>query len=92
MRSHKHDDHGAESLRRLPVESGDLVLVDRGYNDRKAVGQILECGGELIMRYNSGAFPLLNSAGQSLRQSLHPAHIGRRALWNAFLSNGGRAS
>ena len=60
------DNHGAESLRRLPVESGDLVLVDRGYNDRKAVGQILECGGELIMRYNSDAFPLLNAAGQSL--------------------------
>src|SRR5271165_5381917 len=60
------DYHGAESLRRLPVEPGDLVLVDRGYNDRKAVGQILECGGELIMRYNSGAFPLLNAAGQSL--------------------------
>jgi hypothetical protein len=58
------DYHGAESLRRLPVEPGDLVLVDRGYNDRKAVGQIMDCGGELIMRYNSGAFPLLNPAGQ----------------------------
>ena len=38
------DYHGTESLRRLPVEPGDLVLVDRGYNDRKAGGQILQCG------------------------------------------------
>ena len=58
------DGHGGESLRRLPVEPGDLVLVDRGYNDRKAVGRILDCGGEVIMRYNSGNFPLLDSGGQ----------------------------
>jgi DDE family transposase len=77
------DHHGAESLRRLPVEPGDLVLVDRGYNDRKAVGQILECGGELIMRYNSGAFPLLNAAGQPVDplEKLRPLKIGELGEW-----------
>ena len=87
------DDHGAESLRRLPVESGDLVLVDRGYNDRKAVGQILECGGELIMRYNSGAFPLLNCAGQSLDplKNLRPLKIGELGEWKVkFVSDQGQ--
>src|SRR5271166_3387141 len=84
------DYHGAESLRRLPVEPGDLVLVDRGYNDRKAVGQILECGGELIMRYNSGAFPLLNSAGQPLDplKELRPLKIGEVGEWEVrFVSH-----
>ena len=87
------DYQGAESLRRLPVESGDLVLVDRGYNDRKAVGQILECGGQLIMRYNSGAFPLLNSAGQSLDplKNLRPLKIGEVGEWKVkFVSDQGQ--
>src|SRR5208282_4515249 len=87
------DYHGAESLRRLPVEPGDLVLVDRGYNDRKAVGQILECGGELIMRYNSGAFPLLNSAGQPLDplKELRPLKIGEVGEWEVrFVSHKGQ--
>ena len=69
------------------------MLVDRGYNDRKAVGQILECGGELIMRYNSGAFPLLNSAGQSLDplKNLRPLKIGEVGEWKVkFVSDKGQ--
>jgi Transposase DDE domain len=87
------DYHGAESLRRLPVEPGDLVLVDRGYNDRKAVGQILDCGGELIMRYNSGAFPLLNPAGQPFDPlpKLRPLKIGQTGEWKVrFVVENGR--
>jgi Transposase DDE domain len=85
------DGHGGESLRRLPVEPGDLVLVDRGYNDRKAVGRILDCGGEVIMRYNSGNFPLLDSGGQSLDPliNLRPLKIGELGEWEVkFLANG----
>ena len=87
------DSHGAESLRRLPVEPGDLVLVDRGYNDRKAVSRVLECGGELIMRYNSGAFPLLDSRGQSFDplEKLRPLEIGQTGEWAVrFLSQKGQ--
>ncbi len=87
------DFHGAESLRRLPVEPGDLVLVDRGYNDRRAVGQILDCGGELIMRYNSGAFPLLNPAGQPFDPlpKLRPLKIGQTGEWKVrFVVENGR--
>lgn len=87
------DSHGAESLRRLPVEPGDLVLVDRGYNDRKAVSRVLECGGELIMRYNSGSFPLLNSRGQSFDplEKLRPLEIGQTGEWGVrFLSQKGQ--
>jgi hypothetical protein len=77
------DYRGAESLRRLPVLPGDLVLVDRGYNDRKAVGRILESGGQLIMRYNSGAFPLLDPTGEAFDplQKLRPLKIGRLGEW-----------
>jgi len=77
------DGHGAESLNRLPVEPGDLVLVDRGYNDRKAVSAVLECGGQVIMRYNSGSFPLLEPTGESFEalEKLRALEIGQTAEW-----------
>lgn len=78
------DVHGAESLRRLPVARGDLVLVDRGYNDRKAVGQVLDQGGDVILRYNSGAFPLLDAAGRPFDPlpKLRPLRIGGAGQWS----------
>lgn len=77
------DTHGAESLRRLPVEPGDLVLVDRGYNDRKAVGAVVAAGGEVIMRYNSGSFPLLDLTGKPFKpiDKLRPLEIGKMGEW-----------
>lgn len=87
------DVHGAESLRRLPVQRGDLVLVDRGYNDRKAVGQVLDCGGDVILRYNSGAFPLLDAAGRPWDPlpKLRPLHIGAAKEWKVkFMGAGGK--
>jgi hypothetical protein len=87
------DVHGAESLRRLPVQSGDLVLVDRGYNDRKAVGQVLAQGGDVILRYNSGAFPLLDVAGRPFDPlpKLRPLRIGQSKEWKVkFLQADGR--
>jgi hypothetical protein len=79
------DVHEAESLRRLPVARGDLVLVDRGYNDRKAVGQVLEQGGDVILRYNSGAFPLLDAAGRPFDPlpKLRPLRIGEARQWTS---------
>ena len=58
------DQRGGESLRRLPVNAGDLVLVDRGYNDRRAVAQVLDQGGEVILRHQSQSFPLLDEQGK----------------------------
>lgn len=87
------DIHSAESLRRLPVQSGDLVLVDRGYNDRKAVGQVLAHGGDVIMRFNSGAFPLLDASGNPFDPlpKLRPLRIGQTREWKVkFLLADGR--
>jgi hypothetical protein len=87
------DTHGGESLRRLPVEPGDLVLVDRGYNDRKAVSAVLNYGGQIIMRYNSGNFPLLNSRGEVFEplEKLRGLQIGQTAEWSVrFLGQDGQ--
>lgn len=84
------DVHGAESLRRLPVEPGDLVLVDRGYNDRKAVAQVRDQGGEVILRYNSGAFPLLGPKGTRFDplEKLRTLEIGESGEWDVQFEAG----
>jgi len=87
------DSHGGESLRRLPVESGDLVLVDRGYNDRKSVEQVLQQGGEIILRYHSASFPLLDPVDGRLFEpieKLRSMEIGETGEWEVeFVAPGG---
>lgn len=85
------DCHGGESLRRLPVERGDLVLVDRGYNDRKAVGQVLGCGGDVIMRYHSSNFPLLTPSGKPFEplSGLRHLKVGQIKEWSVRFDCGG---
>jgi len=86
------DPRGGETLRRLPVSRGDLVLVDRGYNDRQAVAQVVEAGGEVILRYNSGAFPLLDLRGQPFVPIAHlrPLKIGQAKAWEVQFVAGAR--
>ena len=72
------DGHGAESLKRLPVQKGDIALVDRGYNDRRAVGALVAAGADVILRFNSGAFPLLDAEGKPFEPIdwLRPLAVG----------------
>jgi hypothetical protein len=60
------DVHGGETLKRLPVNKGDIVLCDRGYSHRAGVAQVLACGADVVVRLNSGAFPLIDKEGESL--------------------------
>ena len=61
------DKHGGETLRRMPVSAGDVVLVDRAYNDRKTVAKLVAAKADVIMRYNSGTLPLLNHQGRAFK-------------------------
>ena len=60
------DVKGAESVRRLPLEEGDLVLLDRGYNDRNAIADLFKAKAWVVLRFNSGSFPLLDERGGKL--------------------------
>jgi hypothetical protein len=53
------DAHGAETYKRLPVQAGDIILADRGYSHREGVAHVLQQQGDVIVRLNSAAFPLL---------------------------------
>ena len=60
------DVHGGETLKRLPVEKGDIVLCDRGYSHRQGVAQVLDQQADVVVRLNSGVFPLEDEQGESL--------------------------
>jgi len=80
------DPEGGESVRRLDVSRGDVILLDRAYNDRQAIAGVISAGAAVILRYNSGAFPLIDVNGSEveLLPRLRKLRIGQTAqlsLW-----------
>lgn len=57
---------GGETLRRLPVLRGDLLLADRAYANRAGAVHVIRNHGELIVRLNSVNFPLLDKGDREL--------------------------
>jgi SRSO17 transposase len=58
------DAHQSESLKRLPIQSGDIVLGDRAYGEREGVAHVVEQGGAVVVRLTRTTFPLLNAEGR----------------------------
>lgn len=86
------DQQGGESLRRLPVGSGDIVLVDRGYSHRSGVAQVIEAGAEVVVRLNPPAFPLEDETGRRLDwvRWLKGLQVGRVREWKGWFSHAGQ--
>jgi hypothetical protein len=86
------DVKGGESVGRLPLDRGDLVMLDRGYNDRKAIAGVIDAGADVILRYNSGSFPLIDSKGApfDLLPHLRPLEVGQIGEWKAYFQVGSR--
>jgi hypothetical protein len=60
------DASGGETLRRLPVAAGDVVLADRGYSQRRGVAQVTDHGAAVVVRLALGNFPLIEESGRRL--------------------------
>ncbi len=58
------DARGGETYKRLPIQSGDIVLGDRGYCHREGVAYVKDRGGDVVVRLNSTSFPLLSARNQ----------------------------
>lgn len=54
------DNRGGESFCRIPVRPKDVILADAGYSHRAGVAWVLSQGGDVIVRLNAAAFPLLD--------------------------------
>lgn len=55
------DVRGGETYKRVPISPGDIILGDRGYCHREGVAHVLQHQGDVIVRLNSTAFPLLDA-------------------------------
>ena len=60
------DVKGGETLLRLPVRQGDLLLADRGYSHRAGAAHVIRNHGDLIVRVSSSNFPLHDTKGKEL--------------------------
>lgn len=86
------DVHGGETLKRLPVHKGDLVLCDRGYSHRAGVGQVLAAEADVVVRLNSGTFPLVDAQGRpvDLVRLVEKLKVGRPGEWPVWFEHGGK--
>lgn len=84
---------GAESARRLDTGSNDLVLLDRGYSDRRAIAQLMDTGAAVIVRWRT-SFPLTDAAGRKIKllSRLRKLRPGQREEWPVWFEDrsGGR--
>lgn len=86
------DVHGGETLKRLPVDKGDIVLCDRGYSHRAGVAQVIAQEADVVVRLNSGAFPLLDSKGRPLDlvKLVEKLKIGKVGEWPVCFEHAGQ--
>jgi len=89
------DAHGGETYRRIPVERGDLLLGDRGYSNAPGAGWVKSQGGDVLVRWNSFAFPLETEDGEPFDALRHMRQLPKRGAreWGvSFMHEGQRYS
>lgn len=57
------DKHGGETLKRVAISEGDVVIADRGYAHCEGISSVVERGGEVIVRYHPKQVPLCAEDG-----------------------------
>ncbi len=74
---------GGETLCRIPVQAGDVLLGDRGYSHRAGVAWVLAQGGEVVVRHQGANFPLLDRTDQAfdLLAAVRGLHEHRPGTW-----------
>ena len=80
------DAHGGETWRRFPVQSGDIMLGDRGYANPQGVEHVVKAGGDVVVRLNRSALPLWDERGRKWAvlkpaRTLSPKQTGEWAAW-----------
>jgi hypothetical protein len=60
------DTSQAESLRRLPVRKGEVIMADRAYGNRAGVAHIVDGGADVVVRISPQLLPLLEEGGKAM--------------------------
>jgi hypothetical protein len=83
---------GGETLCRIPVRAGDVLLADRGYSHRAGVAWVLAQGGDVIVRHQGANFPLRDRQGQDfeLLAALRKLRQHQPGTWPVRFAHEGR--
>jgi hypothetical protein len=81
-----------ETLRRWKLEADEVVLADRAYSHRQAIGELIGQGAHFVVRLNTGLFPLEDRGGRALGLPglLRGLKIGQPRSWDVWFRHGGR--
>jgi hypothetical protein len=60
------DKHQGEHLDHDPLQEGDVVLMDRGFNQAKQLIEYADQGVSLVLRYNPYSLNVYNEAGEKI--------------------------
>jgi len=82
-----HGEGTGERLDRFDFEAGEIVLADRAYIHPRALAWAQDTGIHLVVRYNHGSTPLLDSAGRKwpLLARLRRLQAGRSRQWRVHV-------
>lgn len=77
-----------ESFAQFPVAKGDYLIGDRGYSTAKSIVHVVDCGGHVLVRVNTGALPLWVADGDrfNLLEAVRSLRGGRDvAAWPVMI-------
>jgi len=60
------DVRGGETVRRVPVEIGDIMIGDRAYSNPSGVAHVVGSGGDVLFRLNWQTLPLYHEDGRKV--------------------------
>lgn len=80
------DVKAGESLRRIPVHPGDILIGDRLYANAAAAAHVVQAGGDLLVRFHRSALPLFNAVNERVKplqyfRALRVGHIQQWPTW-----------
>ena len=83
---------GGETLCRVPLRPGDVILADRGYSHRAGVAWVMSQGGHVIVRHQGANFPLMEGHGKpfDLLQHLRSLRGHQPDGWSVAFEEDGR--
>lgn len=86
------DLRAGERFKRWQAAPDEVLLADRAYARREAVGGLLEQGVKVVVRSNGRSFPLLTEQGQrfKLKPHLRKLKVGQVQEWHLYFRAGER--
>lgn len=84
-------ENGGETLRRVPVQAGDIMMGDRVYATPVGVAHVRDAGGDVVVRLNRQSLPVFDRGGNRLNvlRLFRTIQAGQPQQWTAPVKHPG---